>query len=91
MYQVLVNIEKISEMFMKKINLLKNVTVKLKKKVSPDNNSVKFKCFFFNSNFRKCWVCVMVHDYTKMKKKSMYLYDFRVYPIYILIIAIIGR
>lgn len=54
MYQVLVNIEKISEMFMKKINLLKNVTVKLKKKVSPDNNSVKFKCFFFNSNFRKC-------------------------------------
>lgn len=32
MYQVLVNIEKISEMFMNKINLLKNVTVKLKKK-----------------------------------------------------------
>lgn len=54
MYQVLVNIEKISEMFMKKINLLKNVTVKFKKKVSPDNNSVKFKCFFLNSNFRKC-------------------------------------
>lgn len=53
MYQVLVNIEKISEMFMKKINLLKNVTVKLKK-VSPDNNSVKFKYFFLNSNFRKC-------------------------------------
>lgn len=46
MYQVLVNIENISEMFMKKINLLKNVTVKFKKKVSPDNNSVKFKCFF---------------------------------------------
>lgn len=36
MYQVLVNIENISEMFMKKINLLKNVTVKFKKKVSPD-------------------------------------------------------
>lgn len=91
MYQVLVNIEKISEMFMKKINLLKNVTVKLKKKFHQIITVLSLNGFFFNSNFRKCWVCVMVHDYTKMKKKSMYLYDFRVYPIYILIIAIIGR
>lgn len=27
----------------------------------------------------------------KNEKKSMHLYDFRVYPIYILIIATIGR
>lgn len=54
MYQVLVNIEKISEMFMKKNKFVEKCYSKIKKKVSPDNNSVKFKCFFLNSNFRKC-------------------------------------
>lgn len=45
MYQVLVNIEKsISDVNEKKI--VENVTVTLKKKVSPDNNSEKFKRFF---------------------------------------------
>lgn len=54
MYQVLVNIEKISEMFMKKINLLKNVTVKLKKKFHQIITVLSLNVFFFNSNFRKC-------------------------------------
>lgn len=54
MYQVLVNIEKISEMFMKKINLLKNVTVKLKKKFHQIITVLSLNGFFLNSNFRKC-------------------------------------
>lgn len=91
MYQVLVNIEKNIWDVYEKNKFVEKCYSKIEKKVSPDNNSVKFKCFFFNSNFRKWWVCVMVHDYTKMKTKSMYLYDFRVHPIYILIIAIIDR
>lgn len=47
MYQVLVNIEKISEMFMKKINLLKNVTVKLKKKFQQIITVLSLNVFFF--------------------------------------------
>lgn len=70
MYQVLVNIEKISEMFMKKINLLKNVTVKLKKKVSPDNNSVKFKCFFFLILTLENVECVSWYMITQKWKKN---------------------
>lgn len=46
MYQVLVNIEKISEMFMKKINLLKNVTVKLKKKFHQIITVLSLNVFF---------------------------------------------
>lgn len=46
MYQVLVNIEKISEMFMKKINLLKNVTVKLKKKFHEIITVLSLNVFF---------------------------------------------
>lgn len=47
MYQVLVNIETISEMFMKKINLLKNVTVKLKKKFHQIITVLSLNVFFF--------------------------------------------
>lgn len=47
MYQDLVNIEKISEMFMKKINLLKNVTVKLKKKFHQIITVLSLNVFFF--------------------------------------------
>lgn len=47
MYQVLVNIEKISEMFMKKINLLKNVTVKLKKKFHQIITVLSLNVVFF--------------------------------------------
>lgn len=46
MYQVLVNIEKISEMFMKKINLLKNVIVKLKKKFHQIITVLSLNVFF---------------------------------------------
>lgn len=60
---------------------------KIKKKVSPDNNSVKFKCFFLILTLENA-ECVSWYMITqKWKKKSMYLYDFRVYPIYVLIIA----
>lgn len=46
MYQVLVNIEKISEMFMKKINLLKNVTVKFIKKFQQIITVLSLNVFF---------------------------------------------
>lgn len=46
MYQVLVNIEKNVWDVYEKNKFAEKCYSKIKKKVSPDNNSVKFKCFF---------------------------------------------
>lgn len=47
MYQVLVNIEKNIWDVYEKNKFVEKCYSKIEKKVSPDNNSVKFKCFFF--------------------------------------------
>lgn len=70
MYQVLVNIEKISEMFMKKINLLKNVTVKLKKKFHQIITVLSLNVVFFLILTLENVECVSWYMITQKWKKN---------------------